>query len=159
MSDIERTLTETWRDKRFENDLTRAYFDVSAVIAKARRYPCLEYIKDAYTAARKFIDDVIYSKEHLKMRSEVVKPVLKDVELILFGDPGKKEVVEKAMKYKTRLIRQRGRYELLGAPIILGLIADRVFLVKQWGYEAGLFFPRPIEKKYGRDAISEALEG
>lgn len=157
MSTDGKILTETWRDKRFENDLTRSYFDVSAIIAKARRYPCLEYVKDAYTAGKKFINDMIYSKAHLKAKKEHVNDIMDDIELILFGDPMKYEVVAKAMEYNVRLISKRGRSEIIGGVLLLKIIEDKVFLVKQWAYSSGLFFPTPIDRKYGRAAIEEGF--
>lgn len=158
MSDGEsKVLTETWRDKRFENDLTKSYFAVSDVIAKARRYPCLEYIKDAHTAAKKFINDMIYSKVHLKSRKEHVNAIMDDIELILFGDPMNYEVVAKAMEYGVRLISVHGKPGVVGGVLLMKIIEDKVFLVKQWAYASGIFFPTPLERKFGLEAIEEGF--
>ncbi len=158
MTRADEILTETWKDKRYENDLTKLYFEMLREISRCRRAPAMENLKTAYTAAMEFLEACVYSKQHLKEYRDHVIPVMRDVELILFGDPNKFDVVKKAFDYGVRLVNVKNRPEIVGGPVILRRIADRVFLVKQWAYEEGLLLPKPIERKYGLDALEDVLE-
>jgi len=159
MSRLDDIVTETWRNKNFEEEFVKKYFkDVSPAIARARRYPCLEYLKDAYTAARGFVDDLVYSNNNLGKLSKNVDPFFRDMQLLLFGDPRKIEVISIAMRYNVRLVRTRKRYEIMGGAMILEKIADKLFLVKQYAYQQGLLFPKPMERKFGMDAVQDIAE-
>jgi len=158
MTHADQILTETWKDKRYENDLTKLYFEMLREISHCRRAPALENLKDAYTAAMEFLEACVYSKQHLVEYRDHVIPVMKDVELILFGNPSSYEVTKKAFEYGIRIVSVKNRPEIVGGPVLLRRIADRVFLVKQWAYEEGLLLPKPIERKYGLDALEDVLE-
>lgn len=158
MGRLDQILTETWRDKRYENDLTSLYFEVLRIISRTRISPTLEMLKSAYTAAMEFLQAVVYSKQHLAEYKKNVIPVMQDIELILYGQPGRREVVEKSFEYGVRIVSIKNRPEIEKKMLILRKIDDRVFLVKQWAYEEGLLLPKPIERKYGLEALEDVLE-
>jgi hypothetical protein len=154
----DRVLTETFRDKRYEEDLTKLYFRVMREIGVARAMPSIEYAKSAYAAAVEFCEAVVFSKEHLARYREKIHPVLEDVELILYGDHRLPSVQAIVLEYGVRLLRIAGKMELEAGNNLIKQLSQAVFLVKQWAYEEGLFLPKPIDRKYGTDAISEVLE-
>lgn len=158
MGRLDQVLTESWKDKRYENDLTSLYFEVIRKISRTRTSPTLEMLREAYTAAMEFLQAVVYSKQHLKEFKKRVIPVMEDIELILYGQPGRREIVEKAFEYGVRLVNVKNRPEIEGGILLLRKIDDRVFLVKQWAYEEGLLLTKPIERKYGLEALEDVLE-
>lgn len=151
-------LTETYRDKRYEEDLTKLFFRVLHDLSEARKTPAIEYLKMAYSSASEFCQAVVFSKEHLVRYRAKVSPVLDGIQLILYGDHRLPSVRKVAIDLGVNMVRQNGRDELEGGPIVVRQLDNVIFLVKQWAYEEGLFLPKPIDRKYGTDAISETLE-
>ena len=158
MVDIDKIITETYKDKRFEEDLTKLYFRVMRQLGAARYIPSIEYAKMAYAAASEFIEAVVYSKVHLERYQEKVRPVMHDIELIIHGDPRLPSVQAVAQKYGARVFFSRNKAELENGLKVINQISQAVFLVKQWALEMGLWLPKPLERKYGRDAMAEVLE-
>lgn len=158
MGAIDKILTETYRDKRYEEDLTKLYFRVIKQVGDARTTPSIEYARVAYSAVSEFVEAVVYSKTHLQRYKEKVKPVMHDLELIIHGDPRLPSIQAIATKYGARVFYARNKAELQNGLRVIDQLGQVVFLVKQWAYEQGLLLPKPLERKYGIDAMEEVLE-
>lgn len=157
MSYTNRVLTESYKDKRYEEDLTKLYFSTMKSISGANCMPTLEHIKMAFSVAKIFCESVVLSKEHLERYRDKVKPVFADLQTILYGDPGTMMVAKVAIAYRTRIIKARGKYEIQNGVNILNQISELMFILKQWAYEQGLFLVKPIDKRYGTEAIEDNL--
>lgn len=154
----DRVLTETYKDKRYEEDLTQLYFKVMNNINLAHTYPTIEYIKAAYGSARGFCEALVYSKNHLIKYRDLIKPVLNDSQTILFGDPRDPSVAEVSLRYGCRVIRKSGKLEITNGVVVLNQLSEIIFLAKQYAYQQGLLLPKPMDKKYGIEAIEENLQ-
>lgn len=154
----ERIVTESWADKRYENDLTRRFFEVLEKLERAERYPAYEYIKDAFASLKSFADAMVYSDTHIKRYKETIRPLFDDITKILYGDPNSREIAEAMIKYNVKVTSGINGTELKNGILIIRLISDTMFLLKQWLYEEGLFLPKPIDRKHGTEAIEETLE-
>jgi hypothetical protein len=153
----DKVLTENYRDKIYEIDLTRLYFDVQRSISNADFNPSLENVRGAYSVARNFCEAVVFSKTHLERYSKLIKPVISDIQLILYGDSRDARVFSVCQKYNAYVRKVRGDLVLLNGAMLMNQIHEMIFLIKQWAYEEGLFLPKPIDKKYGTGAISDSL--
>jgi hypothetical protein len=158
MGRVDRILTETYRDKRYEEDLTKLYFRVMQQIGQSRTTPCIEYARIAFSAATEFVEAVVYSRTHLERYQDKVQPVLKDIELILYGDPRLPSVQAVAARYDARVFLSLNKPELQNGLKVINQLGQIVFLVKQWAYEQGLLLPKPLERKYGIDGMADVLE-
>lgn len=154
----DRVLTESFRDKRYEEDLTKLYFTAMRILNNAHMAPTLEYIKTAYSASREFCEALVYSKDHLVKYRDLIKPTLQDAQTILYGDPRSPFSVRAATKYNCRIIKKRGKYEILNGVRILNQLSEVVFLAKQYAYQQGLLLPKPMDKKFGIEAIEDNLK-
>lgn len=154
----DRVLTETYRDKRYEEDLTKLYFQVLERLDLAHAAPTLEYIKAAYSSVRRFSESLVYSKEHLLKYRDMIRPTVLDIQTILYGDPRMPSTIRAASRYGARVVKHRGKFEIQNAPNILNQLSEVVFLVKQYAYEQGLFLPKPMDRKFGIEAIEDNLK-
>ena len=151
-------MTETYRDKRYEEDLTKLYFEAMRFLHGAHLAPTLEYIKGAYSKTREFCDALVYSREHLIKYSEHVRPNLEQIQLVLYGDLRSPAAVRAASKYSCRVIKKRGKYEIINGVKILNQLSEILFLTKQYAYQQGLLLPKPMDKKFGIGAIEDNLK-
>lgn len=153
----DRVLTETYRDKRYEEDLTKLYFEAMRYLHNAHNAPTLEYIKVAYSKSREFSEALIYSKEHLVKYRDKVRPTLEKIQTILYGDIRSPGTIRAASEYKCRLIKRHGKLEIVNGVRVLNQLSQIVFLVKQYAYQQGLLLPKPMDKKFGIEAIEDNL--
>ena len=158
MSRLDKILTETYKDKRYEEDLTKLYFRVMRQIGIARTTPTIEYARLAYAITLEFIEAVVYSKTHLERFQKKVKPVMREIEIVIHGDSRLPSVQAIASKYNVRVFMARNKPELQNGLRVINQLGQVVFLVKQWAYEQGMLLPKPLERKYGIDAMAEVLE-
>lgn len=158
MGRLDKILTESYRDKRYEEDLTKLYFRVMTQIGTSRTTPSIEYARLAYAVTMEFVESVVYSKTHLERYQKKVRPIMKELEIVIYGDPRLPSVQAVAGKYDARVFLARNKPELQNGLKIINQLSQVVFLVKQWAYEQGLLLPKPLERKYGIDAMAEVLE-
>ena len=158
MTKIDRIVTETWKDKRYEDELTKLWIGVRDKVELATTTPTIEYMKIAYAATKKFCKSVLWSKDHLPMFNKQVVPVLDDICKILYGDHRLPSVQAKAREYGVRIVQKFGKDEIEAGALLINQLDDLIFLCQQWALEEGLFFPKPQDRKYGTDAIRDVLE-
>lgn len=155
---IDKTLTESYRDKNYEVELTRLYFKATKDLKYAHSLPSLEYIRTAYSAVREFSEATIYSPNHLLRYKSKIVPVMDSIQLILFGDPKNMEAVTASIDYNSRLIKRRGKFEIENGVNLLNELSQILFLVKQWAYEQGLLLSKPVDRKYGKSAVEDNMQ-
>jgi hypothetical protein len=155
---LDRVLTEAYRDKNYEEKMTELYFEVMRELKKAETFPSIEYAKIGLAEANSFIEAMIFSKKHLMLFNQKVRPVIKDIRVILFGDPRLPSVREVCEKYRVEIRLVQNKKELNNGLALIEQLREAVFLVKQWGYEQGMFLTKPMEKKFGLEAISETMD-
>jgi len=153
----DRVLTETYRDKRYEEDLTKLYFQVIDKLDNANNAPTIENIRSAFSAIKTFSEGLVYSKNHLAGYKEKVRPVLYDIQLILFGNPKDPEVLSKSLDYGARMDNVKGTLVLKNGINLLNELSEVLFCVKQWAYEEGLLLPKPVDRRMGMDGIENTL--
>lgn len=158
MRKSDKVLTEAYRNKRYEEDLTRFYFEAMRDIQRAETLPTIEWVRVALASASTFTRAVVFSKHHLREYHEKVIPTLRDIRKILYGDPRIPSVNRVAQEYGARIEHIRNKPELHNGMALIEQIHEAVFLVKQWAYEEGLFLPKPFDRKFGLEAIEESLE-
>lgn len=154
----DKILTETFRDKRYEDDFTKLFFSVIDDIGDARMTPTIEHTRKAYASVSKFCLGMLFSKEHLERFERLVMPTLKEIGLILYGDRRLPSVRALMRLYSVNVMRINGKDELESGQELVNQLDSAVFLVKQWALEEGMFLPKPIDRKYGIDAIASVLE-
>jgi len=153
----DKVLTEGWKDKPYEKDLTELYFQVIERLDRANFAPTMDNIKSAFSAIKTFSESMIYSKDHLKQYIIFIRPVMKDIQTILYGNPKDMAVVSKSLDYDAGLQSIKGSVVLRNGINLLNEMSEVLFLVKQYAYEQGLLLPKPIEKKLGMDGIENTL--
>lgn len=153
----DKVLTETYRDKRYEEDLTKLYFEVLEKLDRANFAPTMDNIKTAFSAVKTFSEGMIYSKDHLKLYRDKIRPVLHDIQTILYGNPRDMNVVSKSLDYDAGLQSIKGSVVLKNGVNLLNEMSEVLFLVKQYAYDQGLLLPKPVEKKLGMDGIENTL--
>jgi len=156
------TITESWKDKIYEVKLTELMVNTGKYLTMFNTLPTYENLRQSFLILKSFVYTVIYSNYYLKQFNEKVKPVMDDLEIILFGDPETKTVNEKCMDHKVELeVLKRGKMKKIiihNGEVLIKEMWEIYFLVKQWCYDMGLFLTKPYEKRYGIDAIEEAME-
>lgn len=154
----DRVLTETFRDKRYEDDLTKLFFKILEDVGAAMISPTIENTRVAFSSTVKVCTGLVFSTEHLIRYDKKVTPVFNAIRLILYGDTRLPSVQAVMREYNVRVVKIHGKDELESGQEIVTQLSEIIFLVKQWAYEEGMFLPKPIDRKYGTDAISEVLE-
>lgn len=155
-------ITESWKDKIYEIKLTDLMVKTGNYLTMYNALPTYENLRQAFLILKSFAYTMIYSPYYIKQFQEKVKPILEDLEIILFGDPQTREVFEKCKSYgvflETVKRGRMGKIVLHNGENLIKQMWEIYFLIKQWGYDMGLFLTKPYEKRYGIDAIEEAME-
>ena len=155
-------ITESWKDKIYEVKLTDMMVNTSKYLTMYNTLPTYENLRQAFLVMKSFVYTMIYSNYYLKQFEEKVKPVMEDLEIILFGDPETKEVNDVCKKHGVEIeVEKHGKMKkiiLHNGQVLIKDMWEAYFLVKQWGYDMGLFLTKPYERRYGIDAIQEAME-
>ena len=154
----EKELTESWKDKNYEVMLTQYYFKVVTYLKEASRLAVLPNLRIAFTEVKSLAYSLIYSPHHLQEFEKKVKPVLEDVELILYGKPENARVGNLMSKYGIMITSDRhGKTSVENAQVLISELWEVLFLLKQWAYEQGMFMVKPMSRKLGTEAIEDAL--
>jgi len=153
----DRVITETYRDKRYEEDLTKMFFEAARKLEMATFSPNLMSVRVAFSAVKTFSESLVYSKQYLEQYKNDVRNVLDDIQTVLYGDYRLQSVVRKATEYNSKISKINGETILSNGQNILNVLSNILFLVKQWAYMEGLFLPKPIQKKQGTEGIENTL--
>lgn len=151
-------LTEAYRDKNYERSLTDLYFDVMKQLKICESFPSIEYARTALAESSNFIEAVVLSPHHLKLYGKTVEPVIDDIRTILHGDPRLPSVISKSAEYNVYVVQRYNKPELRNGLFLILQLKQAIFLMKQWAYEQGMFLIKPIDRKFGVEAIEEALQ-
>lgn len=151
-------ITETWRDKPYERLFTDRWFEITGLLRNARTAPTIEYVRAAFSAVYNIVDDLVLSTTHMKRMAAKIIPTMTDLQQILYGDPRLPSIRMVSIKYGVHLIRIRNKMELQNGILIVNELSQVITMLRQWALEEGLWLPKPIERKFGMDAISEVLE-
>lgn len=157
MSYSDKVITETYRDKRYEEDLTKMFTDAEMSLKTATFSPDLVNVRVAFSAVKVFAESLVYSKQYLDSYKKEVRQVLDDIQTVLYGDYRLQSVINKANEYDSRVSKIRGETILVNGENVIKVLFHVQFTVKQWAYEEGLFLPKPIQKKQGIEGIENTL--
>lgn len=149
--------TDSWERKKYEDDLTDFFFKTANTLREAQIMPTLENINKAFAAVNEFSMLPIYSKTLVSYENNI-KPVLKDMTLILFGMADNRDVIMACRKYGVTIKSERGKKTLVNGQKIINELNQVMFLVKQYAYKDGFFAKKPMEQKLGTGAIGRILE-
>jgi len=155
---MERELTESWKDKRYEPNLTDFYFEVSRKIMNVSVIPNLINLRIAFSAVERFINDLIYKGAYFKTYEEHMRPTMNEIKCILYGNPNDVNTLKMMAKYGVLIDFDRfGRPIVFNAQNILDQLNQTLFLAKQIAYAEGLFLVKPFSKVVGIEAIEHAF--
>ena len=153
----DRVVTETYRDKNYEEELTKAYFDAMKKMEMANFSPNLMVVRQAFSAVKSFAEAMIYSKEYLEQYEKKVKVEMDNIQTILYGDYRQMDVKRISIEYNAKIDNKNGEQILVNGQNIMKQLSEIMFLTKQWAYSEGLFLPKPIVKKHGNEGIENTL--
>lgn len=151
-------VTDSWSKKTYEFELTEFYFKSLTVLTRAQAAPVIENLRAALSAVHAFAYGLIY-KKYLSNFKEKVQPVLKDIEKIIYGVSDSPEVMNLCARYGVQIVSDRtGRKKTItNIQNLLHELWEIFFLVKQWAYEEGFFAKKPIERKFGKEAMEDVF--
>jgi len=152
-------ITESWKEKNYEEKYTELYFRVAIILSEANVLPIIPNVQRAFSAVKATAYTLIYNNKYLKEFEEHVKPSLETIEKVLYGKEDSDEclkaqaelgvIVEKDPKTKELKISNMQN--------IIHELYEIFFLVKQWSYEMGFFAKKPFDRKYGIKAIEDVM--
>jgi hypothetical protein len=154
---LDHVLTEAYRDKNYEENLTDLYFEVMKNIRTAENCPAIENVRQAQADASCFIESVVFSKNHLALYNTKIRPVMDDIRKIIFGNPQLPSIRLVSLKYGAFVVMYRSKPELQNGLVLVEQMKNAMFLVKQWAYEEGLFLSKPLDRKVGLEAIEQTM--
>jgi hypothetical protein len=156
----ETEVTESWREKIYEEQYTMFFFDVGKKLVAANLMPTIANVQTAFSAVRGAAYMLIYDNTHVEKFQNQVRPPLNTVELVLFGNQGTKEVqdAQSALKVMISTNPKTHQKTIVNMQNVIKELWEAYFLVKQWAYEMGFFAKKPFGRKYGKDAIDDIID-
>jgi len=90
----------------------------------------------------------------------MIKPELRKMDLILYGNKMNPEVMIAMMEYGIIAVSdpRRKTETLINVQNILNQLWDIYRLTKQWAYKMGFFVRKPYDKKFGMSGIHEIFQ-
>lgn len=157
---MEQEVTTDWGSKNYEFEYTRVYFSVLHDLKVAQQIPVADYVKNAFSSVKALAFSLVYSPKHNEEFGNKIKPVLEDMEVILFGDYGKVETRNTAARYKVSMQanNKTKTKDFVNIQNILKELWEIFYYVKQWAYEEGFFAKKPGERRYGKEAVESVME-
>lgn len=157
---MEKQVTESWADKTYEVELTDLLFSTLQKMRRAQESPVVEIVRQAFSMVKTLAFGLVYSPKYNMEFDEKVKPVLQDLEVLLFGDYKRAEVRNMAAKYFVRL-NVNNKTKAVTFDNIQNIIKELweiTYLIKQWGYDEGFFAVKPQDRRYGKDAVDSVMD-
>ena len=137
-------ITESWKEKNYEYELTELFFQTSKRMGHATQEPTIENLKLAFSSVTAFANSLIYNKKYRGEYESKVKPVIKDINTIIFGSMNSMEVNTVCRKYNVK--KSVGKFkqqEITNIPSLISELWEILHLLKQWAYEMGFFAKKP----------------
>lgn len=155
---MEREVTESWKDKIYEKKFTEYYFEILEQLRRASNFPIINNLKMAFNSVRAISYGTVFSRYHMIEFNIKVKPVLDEINTILYGKIEDAIVMRMMEKYGMNITQNRhGRVEVNNAQNIIKQLWEILFFIKQWAYEEGFFVVKPFSRRVGTDAIEDAM--
>lgn len=156
---LDSTVTESWKEKKYEDLLTARLFETEKVLKLCAFNPTIENLKMAFLQVRGFISVMIYTGKYLQKLEADIQPLLNELEIVIWGDPKDYRVIELRDKYGVLIEETRDGPRAKNGQNIIRELDQAFFIVKQWGYDEGFFAVKPAYRKLGARAIGEAAKG
>ena len=152
-------ITDSWKERRYENDLTIDMFRTKARLEFATNFPTLENIRTAYATVKGFAFSLLYPRESYKIFREKTIFTLKEIEKILYGNTTSPETIKLMSKYGVYVRIDKRRKQIIdNGQNILRELWDIFDLTKQLAYKFGFFARKPAERRFGTEAVESVLE-
>lgn len=151
-------ITESWKEKNYEYELTELLFQTTNRMGLANQEPTIKNLKCAFSSVRAFANILIYNKKYREEYESKVKPVLEDINIIIFGEVNSMPVNTICRKYNVQ--KKEGKFnipEVSNIPSLINELWEILHLLKQWGYEMGFFAKKPWEKQFGKKAMQDVF--
>lgn len=151
-------ITESWKEKNYEYELTELFFQTTRRMGFASQEPTIENMKLAFSSVRAFANALIYNSKYRGEYESKVKPVLEDINIIIFGEMNSVKINNICMKYNVK--KSVGKFkqiEITNIPAIITELWECLYLLKQWAYEMGFFAKKPWEKQFGKSAMQDVF--
>jgi hypothetical protein len=151
-------VTEAWRGKNYEFELTNKFFETSQSLEIATAYPSLENLKTAFSKIKGFMYALIYS-EHYLTHLKTQKDVMDNIEAALFGNPQDAKTRAVWIAYDFRITQDRfGEQIIINGQNIARDLGEVFFIIKQFAYKQGFFTIQPKGRILGKDALDASAE-
>ncbi len=156
----DKDITESWKEKIYEEKYTDFFFKVGAILANANNTPTLPNVQQAFSGVKSVAYILIYNRVFMESFNEHIKPVLSDIEKILYGNEENEECQKAQAKFKVKIQTEpkTGERKIINIQHILHELWEIYFLVKQWAYQMGFFARKPFVRKYGKEAMQDVLD-
>lgn len=151
-------ITESWKEKNYEYELTELFFQTVKRMGLANQIPTMDNLKLAFSSVVAFANSLIYNKKYRESYESKVKPVLKDINTIIYGSINSMDVNNICRKYNVKKTIGKFKIETItNTPILIAELWEILHLLKQWGYEMGFFAKKPWEKTFGNEAMKDVF--
>ena len=153
-------ITESWKEKVFEVKYTEDWFEAGKILAEAQETPTIENIRRAFAHVKRSANALIENSNYADEFTNMIKPELRKMDLILYGNKMNPEVMIAMMEYGIIAVSdpRRKTETLINVQNILNQLWDIYRLTKQWAYKMGFFVRKPYDKKFGMSGIHEIFQ-
>lgn len=153
-------VTESWREKNYEEKYTDFFFRAGMLMAETNNLPTTENVQRSFSAVKSVAYVLIYSNAIMKKFRSMVKPVLKDIEIVLYADMDSRDFIraERNLGITVQNDPRTKKRTITNAQNILSELWEIYFFTKQWAYEMGFFAKKPFGRKYGKEAIQDVMD-
>ena len=132
----------------YEKLLSEHFDETVRKLDHAGYEPTLQNVKMAWSSVNSFCSALVYDKKHLKPTYfSRIRPVLKDIQTILYGNSKDPGVISKSLEYDAGLQSIKGTIGLKNGQNIIRELYTTLDIAKQVAYEEGLFFGQDVDHK------------
>ncbi len=156
----EREVTESYKGNDYEGEFTKDFFITKRNLVYVQSVPVVENLKVAFANVKGISYALIHSVFYMKQFKEKVKPVLDEIEKILYGNHDNPAIKNLCSKYGVSVHKDpRGKKSIVfdNSQNLLNELWEIFYLVKQWAYREGFFAKKPFERRYGKAAMEDAF--
>ena len=151
-------ITDGWQGKIYEAELTKKLEEVYDIMQIVDSEPTEQNLSKALSAVKTISKKLLLSNKKLNERRKIVDPVINKIELILRGSMYSEETKRACEELGIKKgMESYGKTYIINQINIVNQLWEILNILLQWGYEEGFFVVKPIQKKFGSDALEDTL--
>ena len=151
-------LTEFSKKREYEEKMTDELIATFKVLEGVGNDPTYQNLRTGWNRVVTFAELNIKNSYYMAKYLERVKPVMDDIEIILFGSLQTKDIYVKMKKYGVLVQTQKGNVVVHNPQKIVHELREIANWLMQIGYSQGLYLQKPYDRKFGNEAISDVME-